>query len=368
MEVHKFSSINLEDSFFDSLKEDYPGFKDWFARKSAQGEEAIIQYDDEGHLQGFLYTKDESDEVDISITPVMESKRRLKVGTFKIDAHNTRLGEKFIKKITDRAIYENFEEAYVTIFPKHDRLIELLRRYGFRDYGTKLDELVLVKNFSVCTGNMLFDYPLIQPQNKRKFLLSIYPKFHTPLFSDSMLRNEMRYAEDLVRDVSFSNSIHKVYICFMPKTANLRRGDLIAIYRTNDGMGPARFRSVVTSICQVEEVKSKCEFSSIDDYLNFCRSYSIFEEPDLRKWYQNDNLVVIKMTYNVALAKRVTRGMLLDEAGISPTLYWGFFQLTDDQFDYILKKGLTRQSPWHRLAKISTIHGRKSRKMLTFAA
>ena len=30
--------------------------------------------------------------------------------------------------------------------------------------------------------------------------------------------------------------------------------------------------------------------------------------------------------------------------------------------------GLTRQSPWHRLAKISTIHGRKSRKMLTFAA
>ena len=31
--------------------------------------------------------------------------------------------------------------------------------------------------------------------------------------------------------------------------------------------------------------------------------------------------------------------MLLDEAGISPTLYWGFFQLTDNQFDYILKKG-----------------------------
>ena len=67
--------------------------------------------------------------------------------------------------------------------------------------------------------------------------------------------------------------------------------------------------------------------------------YSIFKEYDLRKWYQNDNLVVIKMTYNIALAKRITRGMLLDEAGISPTLYWGFFQLTDNQFDYILKKG-----------------------------
>ena len=45
------------------------------------------------------------------------------------------------------------------------------------------------------------------------------------------------------------------------------------------------------------------------------------------------------MTYNIALAKRITRGMLLDEAGISSTLYWGFFQLTDNQFDYILKRG-----------------------------
>ena len=60
---------------------------------------------------------------------------------------------------------------------------------------------------------------------------------------------------------------------------------------------------------------------------------------DLRMWYRKESLVVIKMTYNVALAKRITRGMLLDEAGISPTLYWGFFQLTDNQFEYILKKG-----------------------------
>ena len=125
----------------------------------------------------------------------------------------------------------------------------------------------------------------------------------------------------------------------MPKTANLRKGDLLAIYRTNDGMGTARFRSVVTSICQVEEVKTKDAFPSVDDYLDYCKSYSIFTEGDLRKWFLNDNLVVIKMTYNIALAKRITRGMLLDEAKISSTIYWGFFQLTNDQFDYILKKG-----------------------------
>ena len=111
------------------------------------------------------------------------------------------------------------------------------------------------------------------------------------------------------------------------------------IYRTNDNIGPARYRSVVTSICQVEEVKVKTDFANINEYIGYCKKYSIFEENDLRIWYRKDNLVVIKMTYNIALAKRVTRGMLVDEAKISPYLYWGFFQLTDSQFNYILDKG-----------------------------
>ena len=45
------------------------------------------------------------------------------------------------------------------------------------------------------------------------------------------------------------------------------------------------------------------------------------------------------MTYNIALSKRVTRGYLLDEVGIPADYYWGFFQLTDEQFNAILKKG-----------------------------
>ena len=274
----------------------------------------------------------------------MTPKKRLKVGTFKIDAHSTRLGERFVKKIMDKGIYEGYEEAYVTIFSKQDGLISLLKKFGFKDYGTKGEELVLVKDFKNLTGDIIKDYPLIQPKGKRKYLLSIYPSYHTPLFSDSILKNEERKVDELVADVSYSNSIHKVYICFMPKTAALRKGDLLAIYRTNDRQGPARYRSVITSICQVEEVKTKEDFSSVDDYLNYCSKYSIFTKSDLLKWYKLDKLVVIKMTYNIALEKRVTRGMLLDEMGISPTLYWGFFQLTDSQFDYILKKGKVNEN------------------------
>lgn len=332
----------MKDPFFDSLKKDYEGFEKWFHKKGK--EQAFVRYDKDNHLQGFLYLKDESDSVDDKIVPLMTPKRRLKVGTFKIDAHSTRLGERFVKKIMDKGVYEGYEEAYVTIFSKQDRLISLLKKFGFKDYGTKGEELVLVKDFKNLTGDIIKDYPLIQPKGKRKYLLSIYPSYHTPLFSDSILKNEERKVDELVADVSYSNSIHKVYICFMPKTAALRKGDLLAIYRTNDGQGSARYRSVITSICQVEEVKTKEDFSSVEDYLNYCSKYSIFTNSDLLKWYKLNKLVVIKMTYNIALEKRVTRGMLLDEMGISPTLYWGFFQLTDSQFDYILKKGKVNEN------------------------
>lgn len=344
LEIKKFSSISLVDPFFDSLKKDYKGFEDWFKGKANKDDSAFVLYDKNNNLQGFLYLKDESDEIDETIVPPMKKKKRLKVGTFKIDAHSTLLGERFIKKIMDKGIYEGYEEAYVTVFPKQDKLILLLKTYGFKEYGTKGDEQVLVKDFTTCEGDLLKDYPLIQTKGKRKFLLSIYPLFHTPLFSDSMLKNEERSSDELVKDVSFSNSIHKVYISFMPKTANLRKGDLLVIYRTNDNLGSARFRSVVTSICQVEEVKTKTDFSNLAEYLKYCDKYSIFGESDLKKWYKNDKLVVIKMTYNIALIKRVTRGMLLDEAKISPTLYWGFFQLTDSQFDYIIDKGKVNEN------------------------
>lgn len=33
IQIKSFNQINLEDPFFDTLKEDYPGFELWFKRK-----------------------------------------------------------------------------------------------------------------------------------------------------------------------------------------------------------------------------------------------------------------------------------------------------------------------------------------------
>lgn len=338
LDLVSFSSINLNDPFFDSLKEDYKGFSDWFNRKAEKSETAFVLMDEGGYIQAFLYTKIEEGIVE-DVSPILPSAKRLKVGTFKVDAHNTKLGERYIKRIADVAITERVKEIYLTIFPKHEALIKMLKKYGFIQKGQKGDELVLVKSLVDTTGDLLKDYPLIPIRGNKKYSLAIYPEFHTCMFPDSILHNERKERYELIKDVSHTNSIHKIYVSYMIGLDNLKPGDLLAIYRTSDGKGNAEYRSVVTSICRVEEVKTRNDFSSVEEYIGYANAYSIFDEKDLAKLFDKRNLVIIKMTYNAALTRRVIRKDLIEKVGISRDAYAGFIELTDNQFEKILKLG-----------------------------
>ena len=81
-------------------------------------------------------------------------------------------------------------------------------------------------------------------------------------FSDSILKNEQKY--DLIQDVSETNSIYKIYLCWMKGTRYLKTGDKLVIYRTSDFQGPAKYRSVCTSVCTVSEVKTFKDFENED--------------------------------------------------------------------------------------------------------
>ena len=346
MKQHKFGDIDLSDPFFDSLKEDYPEFTEWYTKKTKSDTKAFIQKDQDGKLQGFLYMKHETEELN-DINPPMPAASRLKVGTFKIDAHNTKLGEHFIKKIVAAALYMGVTEIYVTIFEKHQGLIKILRRYGFTEYGTKGEgdtpELVFIKSMTDFTGDMLLDYPFIHTKDTQKFILAVKPEFHTPLFPDSILNTEERNKEFLVRDVAHTNSIHKIYLSSMNGLDKLKKGDILVIYRTADGAGPAKYRSVASSICVVEEVRKAKDFATLEEFLQYANLYSIFDEDKLKEWYTTYNMVVIKMTYNAAFDRRITRNELIEQVGLSAD-YWGFFQLTDEQFNNIISRGKINES------------------------
>lgn len=186
------------------------------------------------------------------------------------------------------------------------------------------------------SGNIQKDYPFINNSGD-KYVLSIYPNYHTKLFPDSILKNELKY--DLIKDVSETNSIFKIYICWMSGTSDLKYGDKIVIYRTSDRPGLAAYRSVCTSVCTVFEVKTVNDFVDENSFINYANRYSVFNVSDLKWWYHHKrNFVVIKMLYNIAFTKKVINKDMQEFVGIHPK-YWGFFQLSDVQFSKLLKLG-----------------------------
>jgi hypothetical protein len=336
--VKAFRDVPLNDPFFDSLKRDYREFPNWFSRKAS--ESAYVQYTDD-RLTGFMYLKPEDGEIK-DVNPPLPSGKRVKIGTFKVLAHGTRLGERLIKKAIDYAIVKQVDEIYITVFPHHKPLIAMLEGIGFRSIGTKTTtdgtEIVLLKDFdhSRLSGNIRKDYPLIDTRQASFYLLAIKPQWHSQLFPDSLLRTD-NY--DLLSDISHTNSISKTYICSMEGVEILRPKDLLVIYRMSDGRGPAEYRSVATSICVVEEMRPKNTFADLTEYLTYTEPFSVFNIKELKQWWNRRNLFIIKMLYNAAFTKRVIRKTLAEDIGLARDVYWGFLPLTREQFLNIMNLG-----------------------------
>lgn len=337
----RFKEIDINDPFFDSLKEAYGEFASWFSRKNA--EMAYVTYDDSENIIGFLYLKREAGPV-TDINPPLNAKESLKIGTFKINPHDTKLGERYMKKVFDTALICGLKNIYVTIFEQHVCLIALFEKYGFKQYGTKSTdngtELVYHKSLDVVTGNPILDYPIMDLRRNNVWLLSVYPKWHTRLFPDSVLKTED--PKSIIEDVSHTNSILKVYISWATDISHLKSGDGLVMYRTAEQGKTAEYSSVATSLCMVTEVKSVSDFASVDNFVNDLLPYSVFTRDELVGFFNNpnsSNMLVIKMLYNVALPKRPIRKSLIENGVIDRNDRPTFLGLSKTQLQKLLAIG-----------------------------
>jgi len=341
LRLTKFKNLSLDDPFFDSLKEGYAEFPKWFASKA---EDDVYVVDDGNELSGMIYLKMENGPV-TDVEPPLPPGDWMKVGTLKINGKGTKLGERVIKKIFDTALDKHATGIYVTVFEVHKQLIKLFKRYGFVEHGTKTTdngvEHVLTRSLTDHAADILARYPFMDFSGKNRWLLAVYPEYHTRLLPDSILNNE---PQEIVQDVSHTNTIHKIYIGKLSLT-RMKKGDAVLIYRTSDKKGPAHYRSVATSVCVVEETHSKKDFASIDDFLHYCKPHSVFDEAELRHMFAAyGRLYTAKMTYNVAFNKRITRGKMIDEVGVPVQPRWDLKPLTKEAFDEIVKMGKINES------------------------
>lgn len=98
------------------------------------------------------------------------------------------------------------------------------------------------------------------------------------MFPDSILATENQF--DAINDLSETNSIYKVYICWMRDVWHLKCGDKVVIYRTTDIPGKAYFRSVATSVSSILETKTYRDFDSEDDFINYMKNILYLMKPN----------------------------------------------------------------------------------------
>ena len=339
----KFGKIDLNDTFFDSLKEDYVGFDKWFIKK--YDEEAYITINsNNGMLLSFLYLKVEDENENYSnINPQFSPKRRLKIGTFKVISNGFRLGERFVKIVFDNALKNHVQEIYVTIYdkrPEQRRLIDLLEQWGFVLWGTKGEgELVYVRDFSpkFDIENLKACFPYIS-KGKNAYIVPIYPEYHTELLPDSILNTES--PKEFIEDFPHRNCINKVYVSrAMEPYPSV--GDILVFYRTG-----GYYKSVVTTIGEVLEVKT--DFQDENDFILYCRKKSVYPEQALREmWrYSARKPFVVNFLYDYSFPHRINMKELIDLkvlTGINDAPR-GFKPITKEQFEMILKETRSDES------------------------
>lgn len=141
----KVYNLDLEDTIFDSLKEEYDEFEEWWNKICRQGRDCFVYYEHDGSIGAVLLYKVENEPIDAGeILPV---KNRLKIATLKFSSVGNKIGELFIRLSVEYSIINELEEIYLTHFSQpSDYLVDLIEEYGFINVGkNKRGEDVFVK-------------------------------------------------------------------------------------------------------------------------------------------------------------------------------------------------------------------------------
>jgi rRNA-processing protein FCF1 len=232
-------SLNLTDPFFNSLRDAYDGFDDWFVEKcSKTGRKAWLCTNDNEIHAICIYNIEHNPIVTIENKGLPGE--ALKLCTFKVMKRGYKIGELLLKQAFSYAVKNSIDWIYVTVEPhKHGMLEELFFDFGFELYGRdcKGRDNVFVKNFpKIFPHNDLGPleyaikfFPKIKISNNSVYLVPIKPLYHDILFPEISRQNDL-FRDDIS---SAGNTIKKAYLC-NSNSKSIKAGDVLFFYRTED--------------------------------------------------------------------------------------------------------------------------------------
>lgn len=301
----KLSECNIYDPFFDSLKRDYPEFEQWFLKKSQNGDSAFTYSDDYG-LGAFVMLKyDECEEIECLNGVKLPARKRLKISTLKLADHvqGNRLGEGAIGIALWKWMESDDDEIYVTVFPKHNKLVDMLEKFGFSNVSNnKRGELILLRSKSnIDFSTPYTSFPFISKSQNEVTLLPIEAEWHDKLFPYSELKNTVQETEEFAA----ANGMTKTYICFPCSEPSYKENQPILIYRKSKDPLNRTHKSVITSygtIVGFFKIKQNWRtFKSFDEFKQIVGNKSVFTDDEIYQFYSKQkNLYVIELVYNHA--------------------------------------------------------------------
>lgn len=288
----KAYELDQTNTIFSGLRDDYPGFDQWFDRCRHEHRECwVLEVD--GEIAGLVIRKDENHHQagTLHIGP-----RILKVCTFKVrdEFLGENFGELLLKQVLWHAQVNNYDLIYVTAFPKHALLVGLLKYYGFAETkqlanGEIMLEKVILKGLLPALSQTAFDfdrlnYPRFHDgEGVRKFCVPIQPEYYCKLFPEIAFGRELPLfpTEEFGPILSQGeertpgNTIRKVYLC-RAKTTMIRPGDVLLFYMSKDESYAAT--QSITTIGIAEQV---INVSTTDDLVRHTAKRSVFSADDL---------------------------------------------------------------------------------------
>lgn len=324
----------LPEVFFDSLREGYAGFDDWFRKKARENRKAWVYRDEAGVLGAICIYAIQIDEAVTDNSAILDGKA-LKLCTFKVGqgVRGRKIGELFLKAAfrygTENACEHIFIHADVD---KHTYLVNLLSDFGFEDRGAYGADRVFVKRHPIVAPDDAGMPPLEYVQrfyphyqagtHVRKFLVPIQQGYHRILFPDYDAVQSLLF----VAGGSVGNAIKLAYLCHAA-SMQIRPGDLLFFYRTED-------EQAVTSLGVVDQFAVLDDAAKIAALVSRRTVYSIQEIEGMAS--RPTKVILFRVVKH--LTKPVSYQQLQSEGVVKGPIQ-SITHISDDNFSRVLAAG-----------------------------
>lgn len=234
--------LDLNEAFFNSLREDYPGFDDWFRDKQASGRQAFVVSGPDGCCAGICAPKPGDDEIGLG-------GQVTKVSTLKVAEQfkGNRYGELLLKALFLHLHRNRDDWVWLTVFPKHRDLIDLLEVFGFEDAGPHPSgERQYIKHLtppadaslvSPLDFHVRYGPPALRVEPDQTFIIPIQPTYHEALFPDAPREPDPQLhfpgLDPPLAPQPYGNALRKAYLS-KAAIRTIEPGATLLFYRSDD--------------------------------------------------------------------------------------------------------------------------------------